>query len=60
MTLTFHPVLRIRIHMFLGLLDPDPDQVVRGMDPDPTPDPQQLTSKNNKKNLDSYFFVTSF
>jgi hypothetical protein len=29
------PVLRIRIHMFLGLLDPDP--LVRGMDPDPDP-----------------------
>ena len=35
------PVLRIRIHrihMFLGLLDPDPDPLVRGMDPDPDPD----------------------
>jgi hypothetical protein len=30
-----HAVLRIRIHMFLGLLDPDP--LVRGMDPDPDP-----------------------
>ncbi len=33
-------VLRIRIHrihMFLGLLDPDP--LVRGMDPDPALDP---------------------
>ncbi len=32
------PVLRIRIHrihMFLGLLDPDP--LVRGMNPDPDP-----------------------
>jgi hypothetical protein len=29
------PVLRIRIHMFLGL--PDPDPLVRGMDPDPDP-----------------------
>ncbi len=38
-------VLRIRIRiriqirqipMFLGLLDPDPDPVVRGMDPDPS------------------------
>jgi hypothetical protein len=30
------PVLqiRIRIHMFLGILDPDP--LVRGMDPDPS------------------------
>jgi hypothetical protein len=31
-------VLRIRIHrihMFLGLLDPDPDPSFRGMDPDP-------------------------
>ncbi len=38
------PVLRIqiririhRIHVFLGLLDPDP--LVRGMDPDPDPAP---------------------
>jgi hypothetical protein len=30
-------VLRIRIHMFLGLLDPDLDPSVRGMDPDPDP-----------------------
>ncbi len=36
-------VLRIRIrkrihqiHMFLGLQDPDPDPLVRGMDPDPS------------------------
>ena len=27
-----------RIRMFLGLLDPDPDPLVRGMDPDPDPD----------------------
>jgi hypothetical protein len=26
-----------RIHAFLGLLDPDPDLLVRGMDPDPDP-----------------------
>jgi hypothetical protein len=34
----FEPVLRIRIHrihMFLGLQDPDP--LVRGLDPDPDP-----------------------
>ncbi len=32
------PVFRIhRIHMFLGL--PDPDPLVRGNDPDPGPDP---------------------
>jgi hypothetical protein len=30
-------VLRIRIHMFLGL--PDPDPLVRCMDPDPALDP---------------------
>ncbi len=30
------PVLRIRIHVFLGLQDPDPDPLVRGMDPDPS------------------------
>jgi hypothetical protein len=29
-------VLRIRIHMFLGLLDLDPDLLVRDLDPDPS------------------------
>ena len=24
--------------MFFGLMDPDPDPLVRGMDPDPAPD----------------------
>jgi hypothetical protein len=35
----FYPVLRIRIRIriFLGLLDPGP--FVRGMDPDPDPNP---------------------
>jgi hypothetical protein len=33
--LELEPVLRIRIHIFWGLLDPDPDPLVRGMDPDP-------------------------
>ncbi len=38
----FKAVLRIRIrihriHMFLGLPDPDLDPLVRGMDPDPHP-----------------------
>jgi hypothetical protein len=33
--LLFYPVFRIRIHMFLGLMDPDP--LVRGMDPDLDP-----------------------
>jgi hypothetical protein len=42
--------------MFLGILDPDPDQLVRGLDPDPV----LSTSKNSKKNLDSYCFLTSF
>jgi hypothetical protein len=49
-------VLRIRIRiricqirMILGLLDPDPDPLVRGMDPDPS----------IIKNLDSYCFLTS-
>jgi hypothetical protein len=28
--------IRIRIHMFLGLLDPDPNPIVKGMDPDPS------------------------
>ncbi len=29
--------LVLRIRMFLGLLDPEPDPSVRGMDPDPDP-----------------------
>jgi hypothetical protein len=29
-------VLRIQIHMFLGLTDPDPDLLVRDTDPDPS------------------------
>ncbi len=48
-------VLRIRIHrihMFLGL--PDPDPLVRGMDPDPALDPDpSIIVQNWKKNLDS-------
>ncbi len=32
-----------RIHVFLGLLDPDP--LVRGMDPDPDLDPSNIKQK---------------
>ncbi len=41
----FVPVLRIwiRIPGFLGL--PDPDPLVRGMDPDPVPDPDSSIIK---------------
>jgi hypothetical protein len=43
--------------MFLGL--PDPDPLVRGMDPDP--DRGLLSaSKNCKEKLDSYCFVSFF
>ena len=49
------PVLRIRIHLFLGLLDPDPDPLVRGMDPDPDPaldpDPSIIMQKIVRKTL---------
>ena len=43
-------VLRIRIpriHVFLGLLDPDPDPdpLVRGIDPDPDLDPSNIKQK---------------
>jgi hypothetical protein len=44
-----------RIHLFLGLPDPDPDPLVRGMDPDPS-----IIMQNNKKNLESHYFVTLF
>ncbi len=42
-TSLWEAVLRIRIRMFLGLLDPDPD--VRGMDPDLVLDPDPYTTK---------------
>jgi hypothetical protein len=45
--------------MFLGLMDPDPDPLVRGMDPDPNSDPSIIKQKQLKKNLDFYSFVTS-
>ncbi len=57
-------MLRIRIHrihMFLGL--PDPDPLVRCMNPDPAPGPDpdpSIIMQNSKKNLDSYYFVTLF
>jgi hypothetical protein len=44
----YEAVLRIRIrriHLFLGLLDPDPDP--------------SIIKQKNKKNIDSYCFVTS-
>jgi hypothetical protein len=47
-------MLRIRIRrilMFLGL--PEPDTLVSDPDPDPF-----IISKNSKKNIDSYGFVT--
>jgi hypothetical protein len=31
--------------MFLGLLDPDPDPLVRGVYPDPAPDPDSSITK---------------
>jgi hypothetical protein len=47
--------------MFLGLLDPDPDPIVRGMDPDPARIRILLLScKNSKNNLDFYYFATLF
>jgi hypothetical protein len=52
-TLVFQIRIRIwihRIHMFLGLpdLDPDPSIILSS------------SSKNIRKNLDSYYFLTSF
>jgi hypothetical protein len=42
--------------MFLGLLDTDPDPLAGGMDPARI---LLSSSKNSKKNLNSYSFVTS-
>jgi hypothetical protein len=46
--------------MFLGLLDPDPDPLVRDIDTDPAPDPSITQAKIVRKKLESYFFETSF
>jgi hypothetical protein len=35
---------------------PDPDPLIRCMDPDPDP---SIIKKNSQENLDSYCFVTS-
>ncbi len=34
-----------------GLLDPDPDPLVRGTDPDPAPDPSIIKQKIVRKTL---------
>jgi hypothetical protein len=40
---------------------PDPDPLIRGMDPDPALDTDpSINMKNNKKNLESYYFLTLF
>jgi hypothetical protein len=43
--------------LFWGLLDPDPDPLVKGMDLDPDP---SIIKQNSKKNLGFYCFVSSF
>jgi hypothetical protein len=42
-----HITAVLRIHLFLGLLDPDPDPdpFVRGMDLDPDLDPSNIKQK---------------
>ena len=47
--------------MFLGLPDPDPIVIVRGVDPDPALDlDPSIIMQNSKKNLDSYYLLTLF
>ncbi len=41
--------IRIRIHMFLGLMDPDP--LVRCMDPNSDPDPSIIKPRIVRKTL---------
>jgi hypothetical protein len=50
--------MRIRIHMFLGLLDPDPDPLVRASEVWILIQILLSLSKYSKKNLDFYCFVT--
>jgi hypothetical protein len=51
-------MIPIRFNLgLLGLISvADPNPLVRGTDPDPDP---SIIMKNNKKNLDSYCFVTT-
>jgi hypothetical protein len=69
--LTVKPVLRIRILLFLGLLDPDPDPLLGGTDPDPSIKEQNvfLSLKNyvnvlqnvvSRKTLKKIAFLTSW
>jgi hypothetical protein len=50
--------------MFLGHLDPDPDPLVRGMDPDPEPvldpDPDPSVIKQIKLEKPSFLFFCDF
>jgi hypothetical protein len=46
------PVPYLLLCMFLGLLDPDPDSLVRGTGPDPIS--SIVKQKNSKKNLEFY------
>jgi hypothetical protein len=49
--------------MKTSVADPNPDPLVRGMDPDPALDPDpdpSIIMQNSKKNLDSYYFVIHF
>jgi hypothetical protein len=41
--------------MFLDLLDPNPDPLARGLDPDPS-----ITKQNSKKNLLLFDFLLTF
>ncbi len=41
----------LRIHMFLSLVDLNPDPLVRGMDPGPDPDPSITKAKIVRKTL---------
>jgi hypothetical protein len=46
-----------RVRILLGLLDLDPDPLVRCTDPDPD---LSVIKQKNKKNLDLYCFYTFF
>jgi hypothetical protein len=65
MKLNLEAVLRIRIRiyrirMFLDLLDPDPDPLVRGMDPDPSITKQIVVRKTESGSIGSVCFWTSW
>jgi hypothetical protein len=53
-------ILIRQISMFLGLLDPDPDPLVRGMNLDSAPDPDPSMAKQKLLEIPSFLMFCDF